>query len=174
MSKLPTKKKEAAPEAAAAHALTFQRHPLFQIQDEDPSCYDRLEIVLRPDGVRIATYCNGDARAQRLSVNVSWADFGAFAEYGRAHGFETASENSQNSPPPDPPSFLESWLLQITSDPFDSLNYVEICLRPNGASFTVTASDREGGLHEQMVRISAVDFKALIDGVERHKLDLSR
>ena len=152
----------------AAHILTFQRYPLFQIQDEDPDCFARLEITLRPDSVRISAYPDRETRI--LSVNVSLADFGAFVENGCSHSFEVASENSQNGPP-GPPSFLESELLKIVN-PLDDLNYVEICLRPNGASFTVTVSDPEG-CYEQMVRISSVDFKAFIDGVRNMLVRLS-
>ena len=166
----PKKKMEPATTAAAAHILTFQRQPLFQIIDEDPSCYGLLEIVIRLGGVRIATYryYEGEDVSRVLSVHVSSADFGAFVEYARAQCFEAhASEPIQN-PPPDPPTFWESWLLQIASDPLTVDNYVEICLRPDGASFTVTASDHEGIVREQMVRSSSVDFKALVEGVGKY------
>lgn len=163
-----SKKKNAVPEPTDVHALTFQRHPLFTIFDEDPDGHRRLEILLRPDGVRIAVYPDWqEADARVLIANVSAADFAVFIEYGRAHVFESP-ESNQNSPP-DPPTFSESWLLQIASDPLDLHNYVEICVRPDGVSFTVTASDHEGLVREQMVRISSVDFKTLIDSVDRHK-----
>jgi hypothetical protein len=138
--------------------LTFQKHPLLQIKEETPDSDDLLEILLRPDGVRFMIYSD-DGRV--ISVHISPADFGAFVECGHAHHFQTSA--------PGDWTFRENPLLQIMSEQRDGNSYLEILLRPDGASFEISARDHEGLFHARHVRVSPANFKTLIERCHTHR-----
>jgi hypothetical protein len=164
------KVKEVAPKAAAANDLTFQKHPLLQIRDEDPECAgDLLEILLRPDSVRITTICCSENGWRSHSLHITPADFEAFVECGRAHCFDVRTPDDK---PPEPWTFRENPLLQFLGETLDRDHYVEILLRPDGVSFSMSARDHEGIPREQIVYISPANFKAIIERCRTHRFGI--
>lgn len=163
-----SRNKKTAPGAPPPGVLTFQRHPLLQIRDEDPSCDATLEILLRPDGVRIAVYVlyENEGVSRSLSVYVSPTDFEAFVESARAHHFEASAPDNK---PPNDVALKENPLLQLVSESLDRSNYLEILLRPDGVSFALTANDHEGFAYEHVVRISPTSFEALVARCRTHR-----
>lgn len=166
MSASKTKKKiETDAGACADGPSTFQMYPLLQVKDEDPQSNDVLEILLRHDSVRFAIYHLGDEGFAH-SLHVSPTDFEAFVECGRAHSFAPTAAD-----PAADPALRENPLILIASEKQDSKSYLEILLRPDGASFALTACDRAGDFMELMVRVSPQSFRAIVDRGRTHRFE---